>query len=150
MKKILFVIVGLLLISISFSAYQGYKIYKNQKEWDDYATRFCDQWKQYSYDEIQLRPEEKKPLFVFATMYDKVVSENWESSYLECCRVLNMTCLTPTVENQNKTVILVKVNENDWRAVDFRTDYHDAIKDFLYTRYYRTDDLNYTWQKIYR
>lgn len=115
-----------MIYDVPSTLWQQHKEAKAQAEWDDYAFHFCEGWKQYTIKE-NLTREERKPLFIMSLIFDKVIQENWASSYLECCRIYNMTCFYAL----NYTGAVVYLNDTDVRLVNFNETKTEATFTFL-------------------
>lgn len=121
------------ILTINYIKLQGEEI-----AWDKYATDFCNQWEEIRID-LSISEEEKKPLLVYILIDGDVIEENQLSSYLECCRVLDMECFESYMVDEDGErlydTIQVDITDVDTRVLDFDESKEKVIRRFLNLRY---------------
>ena len=134
--KIIVIIFGSILMIMIACFLAAVYFNKTKYTWNSYALNYCSDWEAYDIDLLGLEEIEKKAFGVYLLIDKNVIEENHVSSYLECCRVLEMGC----IELMDEPGALVKVGE-DYRVIRFNYSTDLSLALFKNYKYNETGGL---------
>jgi len=134
--KIILICFGILILIAAIIIIRVFLFEKEKNDWNDYAYDYCSDWRAYDMGNVfNLSENEMMPFDIYLLIKNTVISENWESSYLECCRVFDMDCKEMLLEEDNSTVIFVAVENTTYRYRLINFNYTEKEQLFVFQNY---------------